>query len=128
RQTIASRVSLELAVGVVSQTALGANPERSIVRRIHRDDGVIRQRSGCLIENDELEPVKTSEPFIGTQPKLAVTCLFDGADRVLRKAALLSPDRPRVLRQILSRIERKEAAGTDGAQHQYGRESHLLPV
>src|ERR1035441_1677245 len=57
--------------------------------------------------------------LVGAQPQVAVRGLRDGADGVLRQAALLRPYGARILCQALARIERERAGRQPGRQRQH---------
>ena len=56
-------------------------------------------------ENCKFVSVEACQPFVRTQPEIAIAGLSDGADSVLRQALLLRPGCYRVLRERLVGIE-----------------------
>src|ERR1019366_6375947 len=81
--------------------------------------GVIRQIAIGLVVDHELIAVEARHPLVGAQPQVAVRGLRDGADGVLRQAALLRPYGARILCQALARIERERAGRQPGRQRQH---------
>ena len=58
-----------------------------------------------LVEDDEFVAIEPRQTLVGPQPKIAIRCLGNGSNRVLRKSVFLRPDRPGILRETLAGIQ-----------------------
>src|SRR5262245_6165123 len=69
--------------------------------------------------------VETDQPLLCAEPAVAVAWLHDGADRVLREAALAVPDHMDVLGDGLAGIEREDIARGQSTDQRGGAREHL---
>jgi hypothetical protein len=97
-----------------------------------RGDVVGRERRfASLVVNGETHPVEAHQAFLRAEPDVAVMCLHDRRDGILRQAIIAVPHQMDVLGDRLARIERVGVGGqgqnqrdNDGERSCHG--SHAL--
>jgi hypothetical protein len=105
-ESILAGVDLKLPAMISKQTAARPNPEVTLlVLREGRNETVPDSRGVGSIENRESDAVKTSQPFLGSYPEIAVTGSEDGGDGVVRQAVFALPHMVTVLGQGFERVQ-----------------------
>src|SRR5580765_3269777 len=120
-QPVLSCICGEPLVLIAGQAVCGANPQTAVGAGGERSNRITRQIAVALAEVNELIAIEACEPFIGSEPEVAVGGLGDGADGVLRQPLFLRPGGARVLRELFPRIESRGVAGaeTHHQRHEY---------
>jgi methyltransferase family protein len=95
----------EPLIAVIGDAGGRADPQRAVGARRQRRDGVAGQVPFVLVEDHELIAVEARQSFVGSEPKVTVGGLGNGANGVLGEPLLLTPGRPGVLGETLARIE-----------------------